>query len=70
MSEKTAIGRLLGPASEPLETIAGVLRDHWRSATRLPGELFTAAARPWLRAELSVRAEATHHFASGGRLIR
>ncbi|MBV8782639.1 MAG: hypothetical protein JOZ67_00465 [Gammaproteobacteria bacterium] len=71
--EKTGIARLLRPATEPLEAIAGVMRAHWRSAARTTGQLFTPVARPWLRVErlaVPVAVAEPHHFASGGRLIR
>lgn len=71
MSQTTRIARLLRPATEPLEAIAGVLRAHWRSAARTTGQLFTPATRPWLRVEpLVAPVVPPHHFASGGRLIK
>ena len=70
MDQKTGIGRLLAPATEPLEGIATVLREHWRGAARLPGQLFGVVSRPWLRAGLAARVGPPHHLASGGRLIR
>ena len=63
--------RLWRPGGETLETIAGVLSEHWRAAAQLtPSRLFWQAPARWLKAAPPVSGLSAHHFTTGGKLIR
>jgi hypothetical protein len=65
--------QLWRPPTETLEAIAGVLGAHWRAAATMPGRLFWPDPGTWLRMpRVSVVPAhlASHHFTTGGKLIR
>ena len=59
MTTKTTL-RLWQPPGETLEAIADVLTSHWQAAKAHPERLFWPEAANWL----------SHHFTSGGKLMR
>ena len=65
------LGHLWRPHSETLQTITEVLSQHWRAAARLHPARFWPTARRWLKADpLTPPPAESHHFTSGGKLIR
>ena len=70
MHAKRGLRRLWRPPAETLDALGSVLGAHWRAAARSrAARLFGPANGSWLR-ERGIGHRTSHHFTTGGRLIR